>query len=192
MSYADLPSLKTYLGNTESTDDGLLTELLARAAAAIDTHCRRSFAVDGDATRYYDAAGDHIRGNTLYIDDADLCSITTVTNGDGVEVGDGEYVTTPRNNAPYYAIKILASSGKYWAYTDDYEGAIAITGGWAYSVDPPEDIVHANIRYAAYMYFQKDSPVFDTTAIPDAGVITAPVGIPADVRKILQPYRRPL
>jgi hypothetical protein len=43
---------------------------------------------------------------------------------------------------------------------------------------------------AAYYYQQKDAQVFDTVAIPDAGVITIPSGIPADVKLILAPYRK--
>ena len=40
------------------------------------------------------------------------------------------------------------------------------------------------------MYRQKDASVFDTTAIPDQGVIVSPQGIPRDVRLMLDPYVR--
>jgi len=33
--------------------------------------------------------------------------------------------------------------------------------------------------------------VFDTTAIPSAGIIQVPQGIPADVRMLLDPYVKP-
>jgi hypothetical protein len=32
--------------------------------------------------------------------------------------------------------------------------------------------------------------VFDTTAIPDAGVITIPSGIPATVEKVIKRYKK--
>lgn len=190
MSYVSVGTLKTYLGISESTDDVLLNMVVDNATAAINTYCRRSFSSDATSTRYYDAVGSHIRGNTLYIDDADLCAITTITNGDSVVVASDEYVTLPRNDAPYYAIRLLASSGKTWTYTTDWEAAISIVGNWAYSTSPPDDIVQACLRHAAYMYKQKDAQVFDTTAIPDAGVIQIPAGIPADVKMLLNPYRR--
>jgi hypothetical protein len=43
---------------------------------------------------------------------------------------------------------------------------------------------------AGYYYRQKDAGVFDTTAIPDMGVIQVPQGIPRDVQLILNPYRK--
>ena len=43
---------------------------------------------------------------------------------------------------------------------------------------------------ASYFYRQKDAQVFDVTATPELGTITVPAGIPADVRILLDPYRR--
>ena len=37
----------------------------------------------------------------------------------------------------------------------------------------PDDIKQACVRLTAYLYRQRDSQVFDVTAIPDAGVITS-------------------
>ncbi len=65
-----------------------------------------------------------------------------------------------------------------------------MTGKWAYSTTPPDDIEHACTRLAAYMYRQKDAQTFDTTAIPDAGVILVPQGIPKDVKMILDHYKK--
>jgi len=67
---------------------------------------------------------------------------------------------------------------------------VYISGKWSYSSSAPDDIVHACVRLSAYYFRQKDAQVFDVTAIPDAGVITMPQGIPADVKLMLEPYRR--
>ena len=115
--------------------------------------------------------------------DADNASPTTIASTD--------YVTIPRNTTPYYGIKILTSSNETWDYTDDPENGIEITGRWAYSSAAPADITQACARWAAYMYRQRDAQVFDVTAIPDAGVITIPQGIPADVKMLLDPYVKP-
>ena len=88
------------------------------------------------------------------------------------------------------AIDIRANSAKYWRYTTDPEGGITVTGKWAYSLTPPEAIKQATIRLAAYLYKQRDAQVFDITAQPEIGVITVPKGLPADVKQILDGFRR--
>ena len=72
----------------------------------------------------------------------------------------------------------------------DIDGEVSVLGAWGYSTSPPDDIVHACIRLAGYYYRQKDAQVFDVTAVPDAGIITIPQGIPADVKLILDKYPR--
>lgn len=188
MAYALKAAVKTYLGITGSTDDDLMDDLLDRATAVIDSYTGRTFAASSDAERTFDAVGKHVTARALYLD-RDLCSITTITNGDGVEVASGEYVTVPANDTPYYAIRIKGSAGKVWTYATDWEGAIVIDGKWGYSTTPPDDIVQACIRLAAFMYRQRDAQMMDVTAI-EAGVVLQPQGIPADVRQILAPYRR--
>jgi hypothetical protein len=113
-----------------------------------------------------------------------------VINGDGTSISASSYVTNPRNQTPWYGLRFKLNSGLYWTFDQDPENAISITGRWAYSVTAPADIVHATVRMATYMYRQKDSNTFDVTAIPGAGVIEVPQGIPRDVGKILEPYRR--
>lgn len=186
--YANATDLKTYLNIDEATDDSLLDTLLAAAQQAIDSYCARVFEKSTDETRYFDAYRD-VEGRTLYLD-RDLCSITTITNGDGVEVAANEYVTEPRNGAPYDRIRLLSSSSKSWTYITDPENAISIVGRWAYATSAPDDISHACVRLAAYYYRQRDAQVFDTTATPELGVITIPQGMPADVKILLDPYRR--
>lgn len=189
MTYCGPSDVKTYLGITGTGDDGLIGSLCQRATEAIDRYTRRTFEAVTDTTRYYDAIGNHIRGRTLYLD-TDCVSVTSVTNGDGNAISSSERTVWPRNETPFSAIRIKGTAGKYWTYDDDWEDAIVVTGRFAYSTSPPDDIIQAAIRWAAYMYRQKDSQVFDTTAIPDAGVITVPQGIPADVRMMLDPYVR--
>jgi hypothetical protein len=188
MAYTTAAAVKTYLGITGSGDDTLITGLIAAAKVSIDRYCNRTFEVSVDSTKYYDAIGEHIRGNTLYLDD-EIASITTVTNGDGVEVTSGQYTTLPRNETPYTAIRLLSNSGIVWTYSTEWMDAIEITGKWAYSTTASDGIAQACVRLASFMYRQKDAQLMDVTAI-EAGVVLAPVGIPADVRTILNTYRR--
>jgi hypothetical protein len=194
MTYCTVADVKEYLDVQATDDDALLGDLIDRAQKAIDSHTRRTFEDPGaDDTREY-TVGIDTDGLNLYFDE-DIYSITTVVsdadNASPTTIASSDYVTIPRNTTPYYGIKILGSSNETWDYTDDPENGIEITGRWAYSSEAPDDIVQACARWAAYMYRQRDSQVFDVTAIPDAGVIQIPKGIPADVKMLLEPYVRP-
>jgi len=192
MAYTSAAAIRSYLGADGTGDDTLLTALANRASAAIDQFCRRPFAAAVDATRYY-TVGKDTDGRMLYLD-ADLCQITTIkTDADAaspVTLAAADYITHPRNLTPWHSIELKMSSDESWTYTDDAADGIEIVGRWAYSLTPPDDIVHAAVRLSAFYYRQKDAQVFDTTAIPEAGVITVPQGLPRDIRLILEPYRR--
>lgn len=188
MSYATTADVKAYLGISGSGDDVLLADLTQAAAALIDTYTGRTFAVTSDTTRYIDAIGDHVRGYLLYLDE-DLCQITSVVNGDGTTVTTSQYTTVPRNDTPYRALRLLGSAGLSWTYSTDWEGAIAITGRWGFSIQPPYDIQRACLRLAAFYYRQKDAQLADVTAI-EAGVVIQTPAMPAEVEGVIKAYRR--
>jgi hypothetical protein len=188
MAYCAASDVKTYLGITGSGDDTLIAALCVRAQALVDRYCNRTFEAASNTNRTFDAVRD-VSGRVLYLDE-DLASINTITNGDATSVTSGQYVTEPRQTTPYHALRLLASANIAWTYTTDPENAITISGKWAYSTAAPADIVHAAIRWAAYLYRQKDASTYDVTAAPDLGVITVPQGIPADIEKMLAPYRK--
>lgn len=193
MAYTTVADLKAYLGISVSSDDILLTSLIARAQAAIDAYCSRTFEASTDTTRYY-TVGVDTDGDMLHLD-RDCAAITTVkTNADATSpttlTAATDYITHPRSDTPYYAIQLLGSSNYSWTYTNNPENGITVTGKFAYSTSAPASIVHACIRLAAYFYRQKDAGVYDTTAIPDAGIIQVPQGIPRDVQLLLAPYVR--
>jgi len=192
MAYTTESAVRSYLGTTTTGDATLITDLIGRAQKAIDTYTQRTFEHSSVAATRYFTVGEDTRGRILVLD-TDLCSITQiVTDADGTPttVLTTEYITVPRNIAPYHELKLLGNTTKSWTYTNDPENGVTISGKWSYSSSAPDDIVHATVRLAAYYYRQKDAQVFDVTAIPDAGVITTPQGIPADVKLLLDPYRR--
>lgn len=195
MSYTTSSDLKGYLGMgvDDVADNALLTALIARAQKWIDSYTGRTFEAAADTVHYF-TVGLDTAGADLYFD-ADCCQITSVTNNadngsNGTAVTTSQYVTLPRNSTPYHGVRLLTSSGVYWRYTHDAEKGIAVTGRWAYSVTAPADIVQACLRLAAYLYRQKDAQVFDVTAQPEMGTLTIPKGMPADVKQILNDYRR--
>lgn len=189
MAYCTTANVKAYLGISGSGDDTLIDSLVIRAQQVIDTYCNRTFEAAENSNRYFDAYAD-VESKTLYLD-ADLCSINSITNGDGVTVTTSEYVTEPRNDAPFYAITLKPSSAKSWEPNSDgdSENAITISGKWAWSAAAPADIVQACVRLTAFMYRQKDAQMTDVQVL-DGGVSVTPLAIPNDVKAILTPYRR--
>jgi len=188
-AYTDLETLKTYHGIESESDDVILQSLINAASAWIDATCHRVFAASANTTRYFDAEKD-VEGQTLHLD-YDLCAINSVTNGDGTTVSASEYVTEPRNYAPYYALTLKASSTVAWTYSTTPENAIAISGKWAWSVEAPDQIKHACNRLAAWMYRQRDNPAdMSNTVRSESGVYLVPSKMPSDVAAMLSPYIR--
>ncbi len=184
--YATADLIKTYLRIGGSGDDTLLAALATRASRIIDDYCGRWFASRSE-TRHYDAFGSHITGKLLLLD-ADLLSLTALTNGDGAAISTNDVILRPINWPPYFGIALRQGSGLSWAYTTSPEGAISVEGVWGYSTTPPEPVVHAAVRLAGWLYRQRDTG-------GQAGVTAQGVGIPEaliprDVRDLIDPYVR--
>jgi len=190
MAYCGVDELKEYLGVTGATDDAMLLTLLAAAQRTIDSYCARTFEATADTVRTFDSQRD-VDGYTLTVD-SDLCAITSIVNGDGTTISNSHYVTEPRNETPYYAIRLKASAGNVWTSTvsGDSENAITVTGKWAYSTSAPSDIAHVCKRLAAYIYRQKDNAGDLDRAVIAGNSTILPAQIPSDIRLMLAPYRR--
>lgn len=191
MAYQTVANLKVYLGipSATTTDDTLLTTLLANAQSIIENYTRRVFECAEESTVTHDAITDtdHRSRQILYLR-GDVCEISEVVNGDGDTITD--YVTLPRSETPYFAIRLLRSAYTAWTYITDQEDSIEVTGLWAYSETPPSDIVHATTRLAAYLYHQKDNAMDLDRAVISGGATILPVALPTDLKQLLEPYRR--
>ena len=190
MAYCGVDELKEYLGVTGTADDAMLLTLLAAAQRTIDSYCARTFEATADTVRTFDSQRD-VDGYTLTVD-SDLCAITSIVNGDGTTISNSHYVTEPRNETPYYAIRLKASAGNVWTSTvsGDSENAITVTGKWAYSTSAPSDIAHVCKRLAAYIYRQKDNAGDLDRAVIAGNSTILPAQIPSDIRLMLTPYKR--
>ncbi len=185
MSYASLPNLKDYLGVTTNGDDNLLSDLLTRAEGVIDAYTGRHFEAE-TATKYFDASATN--GQNLYLYGYDLLTVTKLTNGDGVEIASGDYRLFPRNDDPKWIIKL--DEDYSWEF-DDSDSEISVAGTWGYSATAPADITHACIRLAAFLYRQKDTSAdLDRPMVTGDGVTIMPSGLPSDVQKLLDRYKR--
>jgi len=187
MAYCTLAEVKDYLGSEVVTDDILIEDLIDAAQKIIDNYTSRVFEASSDTTRYFDAKDD-VEDSTLWFD-ADICSITSVTNGDSTTVTSSQYVTIPVNTTPYYGIKIRSDQTIAWTYSTYHEKAITVVGKWAYSTTAPLAVKHACMRLAAFLYRQRDSSTdFDRPVVVEGNITILPGDLPRDVRLILQPY----
>ena len=184
--YCTVADVKALAGAESAGDDALLATLVARASALVDTYTRRAFTAT-TTTRYY-SPGEDTHGLTLFLD-ADLLSITTLTNGDGEEIASGDYALLPLNTERRDRIKLKASSGLTWTYDADPEGALSVAGTWGYSTTPPADIVQATARLALWLYRQREAP-FGKIGNTITGEYEIPVALPSDVKAILNQYKK--
>lgn len=190
MAYTTNTKVKLLLGETSASDDALLTTLIAQAQDMIDVFVGRTFEADSDSTRTFDSERD-VCGYRLWLDH-DLAAITSITNGDGTVLTTSQYTTEPRNDTPYYAIRILSSTGQYWqanSTTGDPEDAISIAGRWAYSITAPDGIVRACEEWAVLLYKQRDSSSDLNRTVIAGNSTILPAGLSEATRKYLTDMR---
>lgn len=189
--YCTLAQVRKYTdfkSASNTDDDALIEQLITAASKRIDTYTGRTF-TEATETRKFDAVRD-TEGQRLWMDD-DLLAVTSITNGDGTAIVASDYVLEPANEAPKYAIKLLASSSESWTFNTDPEQAITVVGEWGYMAGTlaPADIQHSAIRLTAWYYQQREAP-FETVALPELGAVVIPQAIPSDIVAILNNYVR--
>lgn len=189
MAYCTLAELRRQIGVSSTSDDTLLEELIEQAQALIDAQCGRVFEAAADSTRTFDAV-DRVRGRLLILDD-DLAQITSIINGDGETLQTTHYTTEPRNATPYWGIRLLSSSNRYWTYATDSEDAISITGRWAYSVTADTMVKRAALDTAQLLYSMRDN-LADATRplLAGDGNIILPTEYPKSLKVLIATRRR--
>jgi hypothetical protein len=191
MAIIELGDLRGHLDIDLTSDNPLLQEAIESAQSYIEDQTNRKFEAETD-TRYYDRSAldpDNSKLLNLYGDD--LLTVTTLTNGDSssTAIAAANYWLVPRNSGPpYHGILLKTDISDYWEWDTDYW--VTVAGTWGYSTTPPYDIRRACILLASYFFRQKDSAVFEVTAILESGALAVPSGIPATVDRILARYRR--
>lgn len=217
----DLDDFKEFIGSTGNTQDSLLQACLDAAEREVLNFCHRTtmytgFEQSSGKTRYYapesvmelpygsayQPAGRYAwdqwpgaaHGGThtvLWLGDADLLSVSGLTNGDGTTIASTSYRLEPRNNGPISSsgngqpfrwIRLL--SDEAWVF--DTDGEIEVTGTWGYSTGPDATIVGCVKETGKYLLDLRLAQVWDVTAMPDIGQITVPKGMPQHVKTALK------
>ena len=177
--------------DADAADDTVITNLITQYSRAIDDHCRRTFYATTE-TRYYDAIGNHIRGNKLYLD-KDLLSITTLTNGDGNTLTENtDFILRPSDGPPFDYVQLLSASAAVWTYSTNWEEAISIAGDWGYSDTDshPAPVEQALLLLVQHAYLRRENPAGNQNMITASGATIMSTKWPADVKDLLEPYIR--
>ena len=199
-AYVTLAEFKAeYKDIAGATDDSFIQRALTSAHQVLDDYLMRVVCTTADSTEYFDIPGPEMAGNVLFLADrGDICSITTVTNGDDTEITTVNYTLYPKtlstHRPTYKQLKILSSSTMTFdAGSNDSENALEVTGKWALwsaAASVPESFAVSVMEIAAHQLETRKSQVFDTVAVPDAGIIQVPTGIPRTVVARMSGWRR--
>lgn len=186
--YVTLSEVKSWLAitSTSSTDDAVIEDMIEGASRLIDrlTGGRTFYA--RSETHYYALPS----SQTLYIDDDDLLSISTLKNGDGTELIASQYNLIPRNQTPKYAIK-LASGYSWMPSSSDNDFPITIYGSWGKSTTVPDDIKQACHDIVANAYHRRfGQGQSGQTIIAGGGIMIAPEDVPSTAMTIIRGHKR--
>lgn len=196
MAYVTAAEMRAFLDITSTDDDAIFIALIAAASRTVNAITHRVFEASTTSTRKFTPLTRRNGGNltndgrTLMFDD-DLCSLTSIVNGDGSTIASSEYFLIAPNSTVWYGVTLKSMSSVTWTYTGSPELSVEITGKWAYSETCPADIAQAVKMIVKHFYTARavgnDS---DRDVLSADGVVIAASRIPSAVHKILGAYVR--
>ena len=187
--YCTLAEYKDYasVSSTNATDDAVIEDIIEGVSRSIDTVTGRTFYARTE-THYYDTP----QGRDLVIDDDDLLTITTLTNGDGTVITSTYYKLLPLNKTPKNIIRLTSNSPYLWSLgtNGDSTGAITVLGTWGLFSTVTDDIKEVCKFEASAEYKRRFGENANNTAtVTPAGVVITPKGFSDKTIKILSAYR---
>lgn len=189
--YTTLAKMKAITGisSTDAADDTVIEDMITQASRLIDIITRRTFYARTE-THLYDCPRS---GRFLWIDDDDLLTVTTLTNGDGVEITSTNYLLIPGNTTPKHGIALKQASSVSWQ-TDssgNTEQVISVAGTWGAASTTPADIEAACNDIVVSAYHRRNGEnVNGIATVTGGGVVITPQMIPASAMPTLQHWQR--
>lgn len=199
MAYVTVDELKASLGDEiDDAHDGELEAAADAATAAVNGHTGRVWSTDGLAAvaRFFSPRG----WNRRQVSIADCRQITQIREyGSGayttLTVGD-DYRVSGHNVGPETTtvsgdgwIDGLVRSGRdCWSY-EMGTGTVEVTGLWATTATPPDDIKRAVLILAARLFQRRSAPL-GIGAVGLEGVAIRLSRIDPDVHTLLTPHRK--
>jgi hypothetical protein len=187
--YCTLAEYKGFgdVDSTDADDDAAIEKIIEGVSRYIDLKTQRRFYALTD-TRYYDRPS----GRELELDD-DLLTITTLSNGDGVEITSSDYNLIPINDPPYRAIRLTETSTIFWTLDSDgnSEFVIDVAGTWGYMTDHTDDIREACLMTTqSFVKRRFGTNVSGQVKITAAGVVITPQDVPSAAADIINIYKK--
>ena len=190
MSYCTTDDVKAYLGIASDADDALITVAAAAVRIAINNYTRRIFDADSDSVRYFCSNSELVYGRSLHLGrDGELAEAPASVVIDGTDVT--AYVNV-YGTLPYRKLFLSSDCPTHWRdYGEsDPEEAIAITGKWGYSTEPPDAIKQAAVIWSAFLYQIKDVNPGGVLAQSTDEQRNVAQDNPVHAIALLNPYRR--
>ncbi len=189
--YATLDQYKGFadVDSTDGDDDAAIEKIIEGVSRYIDLKTQRTFYARTE-TRKYSLPPDG--GRELELDD-DLLTITTLTNGDDVEIEATDYNLIPINETPKSAIRLKQTSTIFWALDSDgnSEFVIDVAGTWGYMTNHTDDIREACLMttqsFVKRRFGENVSGIAKVTA---AGVVITPQDVPSSAADIINHYKK--
>jgi hypothetical protein len=198
-TYATLSLFKAYLEKTDTADDGMLSQLLGAASAAIDTWCNRPdgfIAVSTAVARYYVGSG---KGYQMIDECTSITAVGVKDSIDGTaytawattdyDKAAGSYTAPDFNRTPY-TVLFCKPGGAYSTFTSGVMGhihapTVSVTATWGYATYCPDEIETACMMQAARWWKRLQGAMADSLASPDMGTLLYRQKLDPDVEQIL-------
>lgn len=119
--------------SVDTSDDGVIGQIIEQTSRMVDNATGRQFYPSYE-TRLYDIPKvDFTDRDTIQLD-ADLLSLTTLTNGDGTVITSTDYILRSINSPPYWSIKLRDTSSVNWepSSAGSNEQVISVAGVWGF------------------------------------------------------------
>jgi hypothetical protein len=160
-----------------------VNNFLADAQTYIEDYTNRWFEAR-TLTRSFNELSVNAWDSSLLCVDADLLTVTAITNGTGEVIATSNVLLWPYNDTPKTALKL--KSGLAWSFAND--GLVNITGTWGYMATPDNTVKRMLFRVAWWIQNTR-SATGQVTAFAD-GTRTYESALPQDVMTWLMRHQR--
>ena len=184
--YCTVEMVKDSLRIDNANNDDLIMTVIMAVDELIENYCDRKFTLTTD-TRYFDGTKE-----PLFIED--LVTVTTFKlDQDGDATYEKELATTDYNLLPYNETTKLRAeltpSSSISDFADGIKKGVQIIGTWGYSTIPSSIRMVALIQVSRF-YKRSEAAWATTSGSAEFGVENIMQGLDADVKRLLNPYKR--
>ena len=197
MAYAIAAEVRERINKTGTSDDAILTALIAAAEAAINAYCNRPdgfLAVSTASARVYAGSGttvlriDECAATPTEVAAKDSGGATTYTAWAVTDwlAFSGDPIMPDFNHTPYTAL-MVTEAGDYGSFLKaGYQPTVRVTAKWGYATEVPAQIKEACVAQVARWYKRGQSAWADTLGNAELGQLMYRKVLDPDIEFILK------